>query len=199
VHFHLLGEDGANSYIRDSSIHRSYYRCVSIHGTNRVVVSQNVGFDVIGYCYYLEGTKHASTPCSLRRVIVMFDLVVVTDGAEEHNTFEYNLAAHVHFLGAPARSSNQFTGWVSASDDLILPADVSAAGFYATNSNNRFVGNAASGGWSGFAFPMLRAPIKLHRHMAGTMNPSAKPLLEFVGNSAHSAGCRHDPLELLTC
>ena len=54
MHFHLLGAGGASSYIRDSSIHRSYYRGVSIHGTHSVSVSRNVAYDVTGYCYYIE-------------------------------------------------------------------------------------------------------------------------------------------------
>ncbi len=128
-------------------------------------VSQNVAYDAVGHCYYLE------------------------DGVEEHNRLEHNLAAHVHVLTAPARaSSHQFLDWVDASDGLILPADVAASGFYVTNANNRLVGNAASGGWSGYSFPELRAPVKLHRHLEGSVTPSARPLLEFAGNSAHSAG-----------
>ena len=123
----------------------------------------SVAYDVIGYCYYLE------------------------DGVEEANVIEYNLAAHVHFMGSPARSSAQFTGWTYASDDLILPADVTASGFYVTNANNYLRGNAASGGWSGFAFPLLATPIKLHRSSTG-VEPSKRALLEFVGNSAHSGG-----------
>ena len=40
--------------MRDSSVHRSFYRCVSIHGTSYATLSQNVAYDVTGYCYYLE-------------------------------------------------------------------------------------------------------------------------------------------------
>ena len=40
--------------MRDCAVHRSFYRCVSVHGTSYATVSQNVAYDVIGYCYYLE-------------------------------------------------------------------------------------------------------------------------------------------------
>ena len=40
--------------MRDCSVHRSFYRCVSIHGTSYATLSQNVAYDVTGYCYYLE-------------------------------------------------------------------------------------------------------------------------------------------------
>ena len=73
------------------------------------------------------------------------------------------------------------------SDELLLPADVTASGFYVTNANNRLVGNAASGGWAGFAFPELPSPVKLHRHLEGQLTPSARPILAFDGNSAHSS------------
>lgn len=164
MHFHLLGSRGGLSYLTDSSIHRSYYRGVSLHGTSYATIARNVAFDVIGFCYYLE------------------------DGVEEHNVIEHNLAALVHFIGAPARASGQFTGWTVAHDELILPADVAASGFYVTNANNRFRGNAASGGWSGFAFPQLQKPVKLHRSSHAAVNPSEAALLEFAGNSAHSSG-----------
>ena len=57
LHFHVMGaQGGARSYMRDSSVHRSYYRCVSLHGTSYATISQNVAYDVTGYCYYLEVT-----------------------------------------------------------------------------------------------------------------------------------------------
>ena len=52
LHFHLMGEDGgARSFMRDCAVHRSYYRCISIHGTSNATISQNVAYDVTGYCY----------------------------------------------------------------------------------------------------------------------------------------------------
>ena len=53
---------------------------------------------------------------------------------------EFNLAAHVHFLGEPARSSSQFIGNVYEAEDLKQPADVTASGFYISNMNNVIVG-----------------------------------------------------------
>ena len=57
MHFHMLGETSLG-YLKDSSIHRSFYRCISIHGTNSTTVTENVAYDVVGYCYYLEGMCH---------------------------------------------------------------------------------------------------------------------------------------------
>lgn len=164
MHFHLMGDlgDSSRAYLRDSSVHRSYYRCVSIHGTHRAAVSQNVAYDVTGHCYYLE------------------------DGVETHNVIEYNLAAHIHFLGPPPRSSGQFCADIEQSDELLLPADSTASGFYLTNAQNFVVGNSASGGWAGFSFPTLPHPVKNHRGET-SVTPSAQDILIFEGNTAHSA------------
>ena len=143
MHFHLQGSTaGARSYVRDSSFHESYYRCISLHGTSYATLSQNVAYDIIGYCYYLE------------------------DGVEEHNVLEYNLGAHVHFIGSPPRGGGQFLADIEQSETLTLPADATASPFYITNAYNTLVGNAASGGWAGFAFPALRQPVKAHRNVA---------------------------------
>lgn len=69
---------------------------------------------------------------------------------------------------------------------MTLPADVTASGFYITNVRNNIVGNAASGGWAGFAFPTLMRPIGLHKDVI--TNPSSRLALEIRGNTAHSSG-----------
>jgi hypothetical protein len=108
--------------VKDSSFYRSFYRCISIHGTNGVTVSENVAYDVTGYCYYLE------------------------DGVEEENTLSFNLAAFIHAIGPETPSgAAQQTNVYQKNDRLTLPADVTAAGFYITNIHNNIIGNSASG------------------------------------------------------
>jgi cell migration-inducing and hyaluronan-binding protein len=53
VHFHVAG-DMSGSYVRDSSIHHSFNRCFTIHGTHGIVAERNVAFDAIGHCYFFE-------------------------------------------------------------------------------------------------------------------------------------------------
>lgn len=195
MHFHLLG-NCPQCYVRDSSFHRSYYRCVSIHGTNQATLSENVAYDVTGYCYYLE------------------------DGVEEYNTLSFNLAAYIHAIGPepPGGSGGQTTNIYQQGPNLTLPADVTAAGFYITNVRNNIIGNAASGvcahgrkainrvsivlsshyltslllftffckGWAGFAFPVLKAPLQTFRN--DIFRPSSVTGLTIDGNSAHSSG-----------
>jgi hypothetical protein len=160
IHFHILGDSCVGCYFRDSSIHESYYRGISLHGTNNLLVSENVAYDITGYCYYLE------------------------DGVEVNNTLSFNLAAHIHFIGNPAIGGPQQINVIKQSADLILPADVTAAGFYITNMNNVIRGNVASGGWAGFAFPALDTPVGPHRNL--TYSPRRVVALEIDGNTAHS-------------
>jgi hypothetical protein len=79
VHFHLCGdvdERGGYSqpaYVKKNSIHRSLSRCVTIHGTNGLLVQDNVAFDHIGHCIFLE------------------------DGIERRNIIDHNLALWTRF------------------------------------------------------------------------------------------------------
>jgi len=160
-HFHMLG-NSPSSYLKHSSIHRSFYRCISIHGTNNTTISENVAFDIVGYCFYLE------------------------DGIEEDNTLSFNLAAHVHFIGEAPWGNGQTTQINKQSSSLTNPADSTAAGFYITNIHNSIIGNAASGGYAGFAFPFLQRPIGLSKNV--NMNPAIRTGVVFNGNTAHSSG-----------
>jgi hypothetical protein len=161
MHFHMLN-DCPTCYLKDSSVHRSFYRCISIHGTNSTTVSENVAYDVTGYCYYLE------------------------DGVEMDNTISFNLAAHIHPLADMPWGYGQVTQVYQPSASLNVPADVTASGFYITNVHNSIIGNAASGGYSGFSFPNLPSPTGLSR--AVKLRPSSVPAKIIDGNTAHSTG-----------
>jgi hypothetical protein len=111
---------------------------------------------------------------------------------EENNSFEYNFGSHVHWLGNTQMQStgswfdSQELFWVTENPDMILPSDSTASVFYITNSYNYFLGNSASGGWSGFAFPNLPKPVKLHEnYKSGLFSPMSRPLALFKGNVAH--------------
>ena len=41
-------------YIQNSSIHDTYSRCVTVHGTNDVRVENNVTYNTVGHCFFLE-------------------------------------------------------------------------------------------------------------------------------------------------
>ena len=53
IHWHLIG-DAQGQYIRNSAIHDTYSRCVTVHGTNYLDVENNVTYNNIGHCFFLE-------------------------------------------------------------------------------------------------------------------------------------------------
>jgi len=57
VHLHLLRKS-PGSFVKDSSIHDSMTRWITLHGTQEVTLARNVGYMSIGHGYYLEdGTE----------------------------------------------------------------------------------------------------------------------------------------------
>jgi len=175
LHWHMLNTtDNTKNYATDCSVHQSFFRCYTIHGTHGVLLAQNTAYDAIGNCFYLS-----------------------EDGVEENNTVQYNLAAHIHVIGNLQDPSlgisgdgwwGQYLDFYSSSASLLIPADMSAPPFYATNMYNTIEGNAASGGWTGFSFPSLPAPIGNFKNV-NNLNPSTRPFrTPFRGNTAHSSG-----------
>lgn len=115
------------------------------------------------------------------------DSYYLEDGVEEFNSFLYNLGAHIHMIGLELPDGDgQTTQTYLQSDTLTLPADNTASAFYITNVRNNVIGNAASGGWAGFAFPNLPEPLGLSR--SRNIRPSSVLSLTSDGNSAHSSG-----------
>ena len=58
IHWHLIG-DAQGQYIKNSAIHDTYSRCVTVHGTNYLDIENNVTYNNIGHCFFLEdGVEH---------------------------------------------------------------------------------------------------------------------------------------------
>lgn len=53
IHFHLNG-DMSRSYVKGCSIHKTFNRAINIHNTHKVLVEQNVIYDVMGGAVFLE-------------------------------------------------------------------------------------------------------------------------------------------------
>ena len=66
-HWHLLQEGGTGLYLKNSSVHRTFNRAITIHGTNNTLVEGNVAYDNLGHAYFFE------------------------DGNEINNVMQYNL------------------------------------------------------------------------------------------------------------
>lgn len=167
-HFHMMGSvDARLVYLKGCSVHKSYFRAYTIHATSGTELLDNVAFDIIGSAYYLE------------------------DGVEENNLLQGNLAAFVHVIRARSYreyGTGQTADIVRTVPERIVPSDITAAGFYCTNANNRWKNNAASGGFVGFLFPALNHALGKSYKSHKSMRPESVPLLEFDGNTAHSSG-----------
>ena len=53
IHFHFSG-DVYGSVVAKNTIRHSHQRCVVVHGTDNVLVEDNVAYDNFGHCYILE-------------------------------------------------------------------------------------------------------------------------------------------------
>src|SRR5450755_2576505 len=60
IHWHLIG-DARGQYIKNASLHDTYNRCVTVHGTNFLHVENNVTYNTVGHCFFLEdGIEHGN-------------------------------------------------------------------------------------------------------------------------------------------
>ncbi len=60
IHWHLVG-DAKGQYIRNAAIHDTYNRCVTVHGTNYLQVENNVTYNTVGHCFFMEdGIEHGN-------------------------------------------------------------------------------------------------------------------------------------------
>ncbi len=53
MHWHMA-DDASGNYINGSSIHNSFNRCVTVHGSDNVLISNNVCYDILGHAMFLE-------------------------------------------------------------------------------------------------------------------------------------------------
>src|SRR4249920_1621738 len=133
IHWHLIG-DAKGQYIKNASLHDTYNRCVTVHGTNFLRIENNVTYNSVGHCFFLE------------------------DGAEHGNEFIHNLAiqtkCHTSKACEPtnlaaageATQERQASGpRGQQSKEVLLPSDNTVASYWITNPDNTFRDNVAAG------------------------------------------------------
>ena len=164
IHWHLIG-DAPGQYIQNSAIHDTYSRCVTVHGTNDVRVQNNVTYNNVGHCFFLE------------------------DAVETGNQFIHNLAilTKCHPDGKPCDPTNGLHGSTEGqrAKNILIPSDNTAASFWITNPDNSYVDNVAAGSEAtGFWIALPEHPTGLHHD--DNYWPRRMQLGEFKGNTAHS-------------
>ena len=175
IHWHLVG-DAQGQYIRNSAIHDTYSRCVTVHGTNYLDIENNVTYNNIGHCFFLE------------------------DAVEHGNQFVHNLgiltkchpdAPCVATNLAPFKTTdgkNFLTDGQNAKD-ILIPSDNTASTFWITNPDNIYRDNVAAGSdATGFWFALPQHPTGKFEGTPISANtwPNRTQVREFKGNTAHS-------------
>ncbi|MGA0935857.1 MAG: G8 domain-containing protein [Pseudohongiellaceae bacterium] len=178
IHWHLVGDGGKGQYIRNAAIHDTFNRCVTVHGTNDLRIENNVTYNTVGHCFFME------------------------DGIEHGNEYVNNLAIQVKCHPSnPCQPTNlaatgEYTEERQAigprgqnSPDVLLPSDNTVAAFWITNPDNSYIGNVAAGtDANGFWLSLPEHPNGAFLDSDDSMNtwPRRTPFREFRGNVAHS-------------
>jgi cell migration-inducing and hyaluronan-binding protein len=175
IHWHLVG-DAQGQYIRNASIHDTYNRCVTVHGTHNLQVGNNVTYNTVGHCFFLE------------------------DGIEHGNQFVHNLAIQTKcHTSKPCDPTNlapfktadgkNFKTTGQNSNDVLIPSDNTVSSFWITNPDNIYRDNIAAGSdATGFwlAFPEHPTGAFEGTDQSKATWPRRTALREFKGNVSHS-------------
>jgi cell migration-inducing and hyaluronan-binding protein len=175
IHWHLIG-DAQGQYIKNSAIHDTYSRCVTVHGTNYLSVENNVTYNNIGHCFFLEdAVEHGNQ--------FVHNLGILTKCHPDAPCVPTNLAPF-----GQSSASNFDTAGQNAKD-ILLPSDNTAATFWITNPDNIYRDNVAAGSDStGFWFALPEHPTGKFEgtEISKATWPRRTQVREFKGNTAHS-------------
>ena len=169
IHWHLMGDvDG--QYIKNSAIHDTWNRCVTIHGTNNLLVENNVAYNTVGHCYFME------------------------DGIETGNQVIRNLGIQTKCHPVlPCDPTNLVLAYQStrgqSSPHVLIPSDNTVSTFWITHPDNIYRENVAAGSDQiGFwmAFPTHPIGAFEGTEISQRTWPGRSRLREFKDNVAHS-------------
>jgi len=177
IHWHLAGE-GQGQYIRNAAIHDTYNRCVTVHGTNNLQVENNVTYNTVGHCFFLEdGIEHGNQ--------FVHNLAIQTKCHTSKPCEPTNLAA-----AGEATQERQASGpRGQQSKDVLLPSDNTVASFWITNPDNVYRDNVAAGSdENGFWMSLPEHPNGQFEgtEISKATWPRRTKFREFKGNVAHS-------------
>ncbi len=181
IHWHLVGDAGQGQYIRNASIHDTYSRCVTVHGTNDLRIENNVTYNTVGHCFFMEdGIEHGNE--------FIKNLAIQTKCHPTLDCVPTNLAANgeqaAQYANAAAARQASFH-----SGNTLLPSDNTVASFWITNPDNSYIDNVAAGSDQvGFWLSIPEHPNGAFLGTEVSLNtwPRRTPLRAFRGNTAHS-------------
>jgi len=180
IHWHIIGE-GQGQYIRNASIHDSYSRCVTVHGTNNLRIENNVTYNTVGHCFFIEDGIETGNA-------FVRNLAIQTKCHPTLDCVPTNLAAN----GEMDPSSADRAAYREASfhgGNTLLPSDNTVSSFWITNPDNSYIDNVAAGSDQiGFWLSVPEHPngAFLGSDISRNTWPRRTPLRAFRGNVAHS-------------
>jgi hypothetical protein len=177
IHWHLVGDAGTGQYIRNAAIHDTYNRCVTVHGTNNLRIENNVTYNNVGHCFFMEDGIETGNE-------YIKNLAILTKCHTSLPCDPTNLAP---FGTQPDGLNFKTTG--QESREILIPSDNTASSFWITNPDNTYIGNVAAGSdATGFwlAFPVHPTGAFEGSEISLNTWPRRMKFREFRGNVAHS-------------
>uniref|UniRef100_A0A7N5KCF6 hyaluronoglucosaminidase n=1 Tax=Ailuropoda melanoleuca TaxID=9646 RepID=A0A7N5KCF6_AILME len=176
VHFHLCGDvDYKGGYrhatfVDGLSVHHSFSRCITVHGTNGLLIKDTIGFDTLGHCFFLE------------------------DGVEQRNTLFHNLG----LLTKPGtllptdRNNSMCTTMRDKVFGTYVPVPatdcMAVSTFWIAHPNNNLISNAAAGSQdAGIWYLFHKEPTGESSGLQLLAKPELTPLGIFYNNRVHSS------------
>ncbi|XP_069332505.1 cell surface hyaluronidase CEMIP2 isoform X2 [Eulemur rufifrons] len=175
LHFHLCGDvDSKGGYrhatfVDGLSIHHSFSRCITVHGTNGLLIKDTIGFDTLGHCFFLE------------------------DGVEQRNTLFHNLGLLTK-PGTLLPTDRNNSMCISIRDKVFgnyipVPATdcMAVSTFWIAHPDNNLINNAAAGSQdAGIWYLFHKEPTGESSGLQLLAKPELTPLGIFYNNRVHS-------------
>ncbi|MCU0429898.1 MAG: T9SS type A sorting domain-containing protein [Cytophagaceae bacterium] len=157
-HWHMLMDKGAGQYFKNNSVHRSYNRAITIHGTESTLVENNFCYDHIGHGIFLEDGSE-------RFNVIRGNVVLLTKRPLEGE----EVTPSDNQLNEPQnRTPGSF--WITNPNN--------------TFENNIAAGTQGTGYW--FIMPRKPMGLSASTNEYKNMEPFKEAMIKFSGNKAHS-------------
>ncbi|MBT6043773.1 MAG: hypothetical protein HOH14_09795, partial [Gammaproteobacteria bacterium] len=179
IHWHLVGDGGEDQYVRNAAIHDTFNRCVTVHGTNDLQIENNVTYNTVGHCFFMEDGIETGNE-------FISNLAIQTKCHPTLDCVPYNLAPNGEIDAANRQALRRIS---MSGEHTLLPSDNTVAAYWITNPDNSYVDNVAAGSdETGFWFSMPVHPNGAFLGSEDSRNtwPRRTPLREFRGNVSHS-------------
>lgn len=157
-HWHLVKAGGAGQYFKNNSVHKSFSRAVTIHGTDYSLVENNFCYDHIGHGIFLEdGGERFNT---IRKNVVLLTKRPTAAQALTPSDHEFNQVQN--------RTPSSY--WITNPNNIF--------------EDNVAAGTQGTGYW--FAMPTSPMADSGGDPYYSSLEPHKEPLGSFSGNVAHS-------------